>query len=139
MVNAFRPSAIRASNTPNRPGGGLVSVISRWVGHMEAQAPEILRQALEPTFQLSQEQVPVKTGDLKRSGYLVTAKGATGAVAEIGYGRNGFPDYAVLVHENRGPYHAPPTKAGFLSDPFLADVDNIRNRLIIASIKAGGF
>ena len=93
------------------------------------ETPEILLEALEHTFKKSQLYVPVKTGELKRSGYLEVKKTASGATVEIGYGRGGYPNYAVYVHELTGYYHKPPTRAKFLQAALEEDMDAIRDRL----------
>ena len=93
------------------------------------ETPEILLEALEPTFRKSQLYVPVNTGDLKRSGYLEVKKSASGATVEIGYGKGGHPNYAVYVHELTGYYHKPPTRAKFLQAAIEEDMDAIRDRL----------
>jgi hypothetical protein len=71
-------------------------------------------EALEPTFDKSQELVPVLTGALKRSGFLGVGESRGKKVAEIGYGRGGVPFYAARVHEDLDVYHKPPTQAKFL-------------------------
>lgn len=93
------------------------------------ETPEILLEALEPTFRKSQLYVPVKTGELKQSGYLEVRKTASGATVEIGYGKGGRPNYAVYVHELTGYYHKPPTRAKFLQAAIEEDMDAIRDRL----------
>lgn len=93
------------------------------------ETPEIIVKALRPTFRKSQRYVPVKTGELKASGYLEVKKSAAGATVEIGYGRGGHPNYAVWVHELTGYYHKPPTRAKFLQAALEEDMESIRSRL----------
>lgn len=90
--------------------------------------PEVMIEALEPTFQKTQERVPVKTGKLKRSGYLkATGTGKTPRV-EMGYGYGGLPPYASIVHEI--PYaHTPPTSWKYLQGPILEDKETIFRRI----------
>ncbi len=95
---------------------------------LERVLPEDLMAALEPTFEISQGRVPVKTGELKESGYLEQVPFRNGVRVEMGYGRNNVPDYAVLVHE--GPQaHAPPTSNKYLQGPIDEDYYNIIQRV----------
>lgn len=74
----------------------------------------------EEIFAESQQEVPVDTGALKRSGYIEKQ----GNSVDIGYGRseelgasNQTPNtYMVAVHERLDVYH-PNGKAKFLEDP----------------------
>jgi hypothetical protein len=97
---------------------------------MTSQSGEILYDALKPTFDKSQKYVPVATGDLKASGYLqVQRQGALRAyVAEIGYGRGGFPSYAIYVHETP-IFHKAPTRWKFLQAALEEDSNEIRRRI----------
>lgn len=77
--------------------------------------PESIRKALKPIYDLSQQYVPVDTGDLKASGFLEVENTRSGAVrVAIGYGRYGNPWYAALVHERTDFRHAKGKKAKFL-------------------------
>ena len=99
-----------------------------YVGKLEDYLPEDLKEALEPTFEKSQEIVPVNTGDLKASGYLEVEQFRGGARVEIGYGRNGFPPYAVAVHEIPA-FHQPLTRDKFLQGPIEEDYFDIIMRV----------
>ena len=101
---------------------------------VKQQSPEILEAALRPTFDLSQEYVPKKTGRLMRSGFLeVTQNPVTPTLgrvtATIGYGKSGDPPYTVFVHEMLETFHAPPTRAKFLQAAVEEDIGNIESRL----------
>ncbi len=100
-----------------------------YVDQLEGFLPEDLKSALEPTFELSQEYVPVQTGDLKESGYLEVESFRNGARVEMGYGRNGIPDYAIHVHEDTFAQHAEPTRAKFLQAAVDEDYNNILQRV----------
>lgn len=78
--------------------------------------PDALLYALEPTFALSQQFVPVDTGDLRASGYLEVIGRGRRPIVQIGYGKAGRPPYAVIVHENLEAHHAAPTRAKFLEE-----------------------
>lgn len=99
-----------------------------YVNKLEGFLPEDLKEALQPTFDKSQEIVPVDTGELKASGYLEVEQYRNGARVEIGYGRGGFPPYAVAVHEIPA-FHQPPTRDKFLQGPIEEDYFDIIMRV----------
>lgn len=112
--------------------------LNRFVDHVDDQSVEVLREALEPTFEKSQEYCPEDTGDLKRSGYLETRTFRGQAAVEIGYGKGGFPHYAALVHERTDFFHAPPTRAKFLQAALEEDAGNIQARIVSGFKVASG-
>lgn len=68
-------------------------------------------------LQKSHIYVPVDTGELKKTGTVITAgKGGT-TVASVVYGgeEDGKGYYALYVHEDLTKWHAAPTQAKFLS------------------------
>lgn len=79
----------------------------------DATVPAV-RAGLKPIFKRSQELVPVDTGALKQSGFLVVQRTKGKIQAEIGYARANKPNYAVFVHENLNMRHKAPTQAKFL-------------------------
>ncbi len=100
--------------------------------------PDILMDALEPTFELSQKYVPVKTGELKASGHLEQDQIGTVTRVLLGYGRHGVPPYAALVHERVDIQHAEPTRAKFLSSALEEDGPNIQRRIVDAYRRLAG-
>lgn len=96
---------------------------------------EIMREALIPTFEKSQIYCPVKTGDLRDSGYLEIVQFRGSPRVEMGYGAGGKPPYAILVHEASEMYHKPPTRSHWLLAAMLEDTDLMEQRLK-ASYKA---
>lgn len=107
----------------------IVENFKQWTNHIDEQSANVLEDALEPTFEWSQEIVPVLTGELKESGYLETRSFRGRARVEIGYGRGGLPDYAIVVHEDLEAHHEEPTQAKFLQMPLEADEANIMERI----------
>lgn len=99
-----------------------------FVSKLEGFLPEDMLAALQPTFEKSQELCPVDTGALKASGYLEAEVFRGGVRAEIGYGRDGIPDYAVAVHELPAQ-HEYPTQYKFLQAPLEEDYFNILQRV----------
>jgi hypothetical protein len=95
---------------------------------VEVSAP-LMKNALEPTFEKSQEYCPKRTGELVRSGYLEITDFRGSPRVEMGYGRGGNPYYAVLVHENLNMYHKPPTQAKFLQRAVEEDIADIAIRI----------
>lgn len=92
--------------------------------------PDIMLETLQPTFQRSQEYVPVDTGKLKGSGYLEVTEFRGKPRVEMGYAKGGDPFYAVRVHEDLEFRHDPPTQAKFLERAVNEDSGNYVSRLI---------
>jgi hypothetical protein len=105
--------------------------------HMDDSAVDILYDALNPTFQLSQKYVPKDTGALAESGYLVVEKTTKGVEASMGYAYRGKPYYALYVHEIPRR-HASPTRHKFLQAALEEDAGNIQERIVKGFKKAGG-
>ena len=101
--------------------------ISEDMARVAARMPDILFNALarvvEGTIMAeSLEEVPVRTGQLRRSGAVnEPRKQGRKIVIEFGYGT----DYAVYVHENLNNRHKPPTKAKYLEDPVKRNIRRI--------------
>jgi len=76
--------------------------------------PDALRYGLEPISVEAQKLVPVDTGDLRSSHYLITKPTIGGVSANIGYAKGGNPAYAAIVHERLDLQHRPPTQAKFM-------------------------
>ncbi len=91
--------------------------------------PDIIFEALEPTFELSQEYVPYKTGELHDSGFMQIEKGKTFSRVVIGYAARGRPNYAVLVHERVDIPHQAPTRSKYLLAALEEDSGNIVGRI----------
>lgn len=110
----------------------------RWTRHMDTESVEVLKEALEPTFQKSQQIVPYKDGDLMASGYLETRTFRGKATVEIGYARGGKPEYAVRQHEDLELNHPNGGQAKFLERPLADDANDIQARVIQGMRKASG-
>lgn len=99
-----------------------------FVADVENGAADVLVEALEPTFGKALEYCPQKTGALRDSGYLEVEKYRGRAVAAIGFGKGGQPDYAIYVHEM--PFqHEAPTRAKFLESALDEDYFSILNSI----------
>ena len=99
-----------------------------YVRRVENTIPQDLVEALRPTFELSLVYVPRDTGALAESGYLEVRQFRGNAQVEMGYGKNGSPEYAVFVHEV--PYkHAEPTSYKFLERAINEDWANLVQRV----------
>ena len=117
----------------NRQSRGLEKAFATAMQGFKDVSIDIMIDALRPTFELTQKEVPVDTGRLKQSGYLQkVSTGREKPRVEIGYGYRNSPWYAQLVHENMNAWHRYPTKAKFLQDPVMADMQNIWSRIFIA-------
>lgn len=100
--------------------------------------PEVLYEALEPTFELSQKYVPVDTGKLKASGFLEMDQNPRNPRVVMGYGRGGDPTYAASVHERVDYRHKDPTKAKYLLTAIEEDANEIQQRIIRGYKQATG-
>ena len=116
----------------------IVDNFKGFVNSIETQSADILREALEPTMEMSLEICPHLTGDLRNSHYLESNFVAGHARVEMGYAKGGFPDYAVVVHEDLNAHHPEPTTAKFLQYPLLMDGPNIERRVQIGFAVAAG-
>lgn len=116
----------------------IVKEYVRWIQHMEGNTAEVLQEALDPTMQLSKELVPVDTGDLKESAFLEVSNFRGNPRVDMGYGKGGHPDYAVMVHENPDMYHKAPTQYKFLQKPLEEDFENVKQRVVDGLKKISG-
>lgn len=112
----------------NASMGDVLHNLGVFIRHMHNVGPEILEDALRPTFGKSQVYCPVRDGTLRASGYLESKQTSDGAEAEIGYGRGGIPDYAIYVHELPAR-HEEPTRDKFLQAAIDEDYFAIINRI----------
>lgn len=132
ISSSMEPSEASYTRNIRAQMEAIERALSSVIAQVDEDTPEILLTALRPTFNKSQEYVPVKTGELKNSGYLEVNKVSSGAVVEIGYGKKGIPNYAVYVHEFTSFYHKPPTRAKFLQAAIEEDMDAIQDRIVTA-------
>lgn len=107
----------------------VVGNFTAWVKHMEIESGAVLKEALEPVFELSQVYVPRDTQALAKSGYLEVRRIGARNVAELGYARAGRPSYAAFVHENLEMYHKAPTQAKFLERAILEEEFKMQKRI----------
>ena len=108
----------------------IVRNYQKFVNHVENVSADIMIEALQPTFHLSQTYTPKLTGALRLSGYVEATHRGKMPRVEIGYGKHGSPDYAAIVHEKVEYRHAPPTRSKFLEAAMNETVGELRNRLI---------
>ena len=100
------------------------------IAGMEEQATDVIYEALEPTFQLSQKYVPVDTQTLKDSGFLEKDESGKYPRVQIGYSKAGKVPYAALVHEKVELRHAAPTRAKFLLTALEEQEGEIQDRIV---------
>lgn len=115
----IRVNATGAEASLGRELGAAFDTIAKDLGwycnQLEHFLPEDLKDALEPTFELSKVYCPKLTHRLVNSAYLESEYFRGTIRVEMGYGLHGDPDYAVMVHELPN-YHVPPTKDKYLQD-----------------------
>jgi hypothetical protein len=108
----------------------LQKIVGSVYNQFEAQAPNIVYNALEPTFLKARDvYCPVETGALRDSAYLEIQPFRGQPRVEMGFARGGDPYYAVLVHENLEMSHKPPTRAKFLETAIDEDLPDINIRI----------
>ncbi len=95
---------------------------------IKAESLPALKFALNPIYRKSQQLVPVRSGRLKRSGFIMARMTAFGPQGVVGYARAGSPDYAVLQHENLEFRHAGNTQAKYLEVAVQAHIGSIGRR-----------
>lgn len=100
------------------------------IDELGLQSVDVLYDALEPTFQLSQKYCPVDTGELKESGFLEKQPSRTSPRVVIGYAKGGKPGYAAFVHELTHLNHKAPTRSKFLLAALEEDAGAIQQRII---------
>lgn len=103
----------------------LVGILDQF----EDATPEIIVEALEPTFEKSKVYCPKDTGELVASGYLEIVRKGQSPYVEMGYGKGGKPRYAPYVHEMLNLKHAAPTRAKWLQHAVQEDLGVIATRL----------
>ena len=108
----------------------VIGNFSAWVRHMETVSADVLVEAMQPIFDLSQVYVPRDTQALANSGYLEKRRVGSRSVAELGYAKGGHPHYAAFVHENLDFYHAPPTQAKFLERAIMEEEFKTQKRIL---------
>jgi len=133
MARSFKAHVGGVRNSNQSARRAMKEVIARYeklIVHIENVTPEVLFDALEPTFYTSLVYVPKDTGDLSQSGYIEIVDGSYGKRVEMGYGKGGDPDYAVAVHENMEWRHRWPTRAKFLQSALEEDEQEIQARIV---------
>jgi hypothetical protein len=123
------PSEPGFVNAVNEQLKMLADEVQSICDQFEEVSPDIMLEALRPTFQKSQRYCPVKSGELKDSGYLEVTSSSKNPRVEMGYAKGGNPRYAVYVHEILDYAHAPPTRAKWLQAALMEDLDQILLRL----------
>lgn len=111
---------------------------AKFVNELGDIGAEILLEALQPTFDLSQKYVPRDTGALADSGFLKKDTVSKFPRVVLGYGTGGAPHYAILVHELLHLKHASPTRAKFLLSALEEDAGNIQKRIVQGYQQATG-
>jgi hypothetical protein len=110
----------------------LENVMRQVVQKIEGVTAHAIVYALQPIYDASQELVPVKTGKLKRSGYIgLDTEKRSGAVrAEIGYAKHGNPHYAAFVHEMLHIPHKKGKSAKYLERAVNENIGLFKSRLV---------
>lgn len=111
---------------------GVISNYAKLVQYVRKIAPEVLEEALQPTFEKSQRYVPVDTGALKATGRILTTRKGRSFRTEISYGGDGLLHYASIVHELTHLQHKAPTRAKYLESALNEDLGFFKQRVVDA-------
>jgi len=103
----------------------LTKDLMSFIDQIEDFSPEIIKDALMPTFTKAKVYTPKLTHALVNSGYLEIVSFKAKPRVEMGFARGGEPYYAVYVHEMVGFQHAAPTRSKFLEAAVMEDLDQI--------------
>ena len=123
---ASEPEYVRLANQAMK---SIMADLQYIIDETEGTTPEIMKEALEPTFELSKKYCPKDTGALVNSGYLEVKSFRGNPSVELGYGKGGNPFYTAYVHENVEMSHQAPTQAKFLERAVNEDIGNIIDRI----------
>lgn len=110
---------------------GIIENFQKVIERIENVTPEALVFGVQPIFDKSQELVPVDTGRLKASGFVVTRDTARGVGVFVGYGRFGKPHYAGFVHERLDVRHAAGKQAKFLEAAINEHIGTFERRVAL--------
>ncbi len=110
----------------------MVKVITDVINKFGEVTPAAIVDAAGPIMERSQELVPVFTGKLKRSAFLVEDTESRSGVVRVlmGYARFGRPHYAAFVHERTDIGHAKGKQAKFLETAVNEKLHIFTSRLI---------
>lgn len=103
----------------------VISNLQEVIRSVDGATPEAIEAGLRLIFNKSQEYVPVLSGELKESGYVEVVPGFFRHKGEVGYARNGRPDYAIIVHELVENQHEAPTSAKYLQKAVEEELDKV--------------
>lgn len=92
-------------------------------------SPDIMLDALQPTYELAAKYTPKDTLALVNSEYLEVTSFRGKPRVELGFARGGEPFYAMYVHEIVEYHHEAPTRSKFLQAAMMEDLDGIYERL----------
>jgi hypothetical protein len=123
------PSSLQYHRRVNATVDQITDELMSIMGQFIDVTPDIMLEAMRPTFQKSQVYVPKLTYALMNSGYLEVTSFRGKPRVEIGYARGNNPPYAAHVHEMVDIPHAAPTRSKFLQAAVQEDLGQIYDRL----------
>lgn len=128
--NPPHPSSIAYLQYMRAAVAGMQKQYMEVFSQVKDMTPDIMIEALKPTFELAKYYTPVDTGALKGSAYLENRSFRGQPRVEMGFARGGLPEYGAFVHERIDIPHAEPTRSKFLETAMVEDLAGIRARLI---------
>ncbi len=128
---AASPSEGNYIRTMRKQMEGIIGSVKKVIDRIEKVTPAALVFGVQPIFDLSQELVPIDTGDLKASGFIETRETSSGTGVFVGYGRFGKPHYAAFVHEMVNIPHAKGKQAKFLEAAVDQKIGDFERRVAL--------
>ena len=123
------PSQARYAEAINAQMASVTKELNSIIDQFEDMTPEIMLEALEPTFEKSKRYCPKDTEELVASAYLEITEFRGKPRVEMGYAKHGHPFYAAYVHEIPTYEHDPPTRYKFLEAALKEDADRYAREL----------
>ena len=115
-----------AQASANQITEALRKIIADFDGPLTIKA---MKNALKPTLELAKSYTPIKSGRLRRSGFIESEVFRGRPRVVIGFAKGGNPPYADIVHERSDIVHVKPTRAKFLTVAVMEDLGGIKSRL----------
>jgi len=138
ISRSMDPSLAGYTQSIRKQMASIEAAINDLCNSFEQITPDVLNDALTPTFAKALLYTPHKTGALRASGYLLTKVNGKQIHGEIGFGKGGKPFYAVYVHERTDLKHAEPTRAKWLEAAINEDIAQFPARLVQAYKQRSG-
>jgi len=99
--------------------------LEKFIKSIKGTTFDAVKEMTQVVLDDSQERVPVRFGDLKRSGFRSTFSDGKKIIGVVGYAKGDDPPYAVFVHEDLEAKH-PNGENKFLEKAVKGNMSNLR-------------